>query len=320
MTARNEILAEVVRTLAMAGFDVNGPEMVSNPMFDIIARRDSTLLLVKVLTNIDSMDDSRARLLKNIGRMLDATPLIIGVKTCSKKLEDGVVYTRYGVGIITPGTLYDYLIEGIPPLVFSLPGGYYVKIDGDMLREIRTKKGISLAALAEKIGVSVRTVQLYEQGMSPSVDVALSLEEVLGEGIAVPIDPFTPLYDENEDFEFDVSSLSDFQRAIINKLADVGYQIIPVAKCPFDSVGKGTRTKLVSGIRSTTRKTELKRAATTISIISRVAESDGVIFLSHRASDMPLSVKGMAIVGRNEIEDVTSEEEIIEIIRKRIYY
>lgn len=49
------------------------------------------------------------------------------------------------------------------------------------LQEFRMRAGLSQSGLAEKSGVSVRTLQEYEQGkMVPSIDKAAKLAQALG--------------------------------------------------------------------------------------------------------------------------------------------
>ena len=73
---------------------------------------------------------------------------------------------------------------GIDVLVATKGGdvgrsGSTVNIDGDMLSQARKDQGLSLAELSRKVGVSPRTIQMYEGGMSASVEVACAIEDIL---------------------------------------------------------------------------------------------------------------------------------------------
>jgi putative transcriptional regulator len=96
---------------------------------------------------------------------------------------------RYDIPAVNVQTLYDYFVENVPPLVSAAPGGLYVSIDGDVLKEARTKQAMSLGTLASELGVSRRTISKYEEGgMDASIDVVQHLEELLDVALAKSID------------------------------------------------------------------------------------------------------------------------------------
>lgn len=325
MKSRLEAITLIAEAMKRAGFYLAEDKFVANPIFDIVARRDNTLLLIKVLTNIDSMDRGRAAVLKNISSALGAIPLIIGNRSCSKPLDDGVVYLRYGISLITPASMIEYVLEDEAPMVFSGHGGYYARIDSEKLHEARVRNNISLSYLAGKVGVSVRTIQMYENGMCPSIDIAIDLEDLLGEPIVEPIDPFKQVDTDNQEDTVDDAILwgdqfSDMHRAIYAMLSSIGYNVVPVSKCPFDAVGKDYTNdmRLVGGIRYAEEgRSELKRSARVISTISHITEANGVIFISRHVKSIPLNMEGMPIIGMDEISDELSGEDILEMIFSR---
>ena len=65
--------------------------------FDLVARKDEQLILVKILSNIDALTEEDALALQMVAHFFNATPLIIGNKTRRGELDSGVVYKRYGV-------------------------------------------------------------------------------------------------------------------------------------------------------------------------------------------------------------------------------
>ena len=145
--------------------------------FDLIARNDGTLLVIKVVSHIDSVSEEAAFDLELISRLLGGIPLIVGERARDAELERGAVYVRYGIYAVSPSTLYDYFVEKIPPLVYASPGGLYVNIDGDALKDIREKRNMSLGDLGNVLGVSRRTISKYESGIGTTLDVAIRIEE-----------------------------------------------------------------------------------------------------------------------------------------------
>lgn len=178
----------VTSVMITAGFDVSERFTLRPRSFDLIARNDGTLLVIKVVSHIDSVSEDAAFNLDLISRLLGGIPLIIGERARDAELERGAVYVRYGINAVSPATLYDYFVEKIPPLVYASPGGLYVNIDGDALRDLREKRNMSLGDLGTVLGVSRRTISKYESGMGTTLDVAIRIEEFFDTGVVESID------------------------------------------------------------------------------------------------------------------------------------
>ncbi|HOI58841.1 MULTISPECIES: transcriptional regulator [unclassified Methanoculleus] len=168
----------VISIMLLAGFDVSERCNIRPRSFDLIAKKSDTLVIIKVAPHIDGVSADIARDLNLIARHLQATPLIVGERARDTELERGVVYIRYGLFALSPETLYDYFAEGLSPMVYASPGGLYVKIKGDLLREVRERSRMSLGDLASHLGVSRRTISKYESGMGTTLDIAIRLEEL----------------------------------------------------------------------------------------------------------------------------------------------
>ncbi len=168
----------VISIMLLANFDVSERCNIRPRSFDLIVKRGDNLVIIKVASHIDSVSADIAWDLNLIARHLEATPLIVGERARDTDLERGVVYIRYGLFALSPETLYDYFVEGLSPMVYASPGGLYVKIKGDLLREVRERSRMSLGDLASQLGVSRRTISKYEGGMGTTLDVAIKLEEL----------------------------------------------------------------------------------------------------------------------------------------------
>ena len=114
----------------------------------------------------------------------------MGEASGSAELDPGVVYTRYGVPIVTEETLGEYLDKGLPPFLYASPGGIFARISGDRLRELRNQRGLSLGTLAGIAGVSRRAIQLYEEGAGAEITIVERMEAFLGEPLVAPITIF----------------------------------------------------------------------------------------------------------------------------------
>ncbi len=310
---REDAILTIRQLLQKAGFFVSDPHNIRSISFDLIARRDSSLLIIKVLSNVDSLTRVQGDELKSIASSLDAAPLIIGIRAGTGPIEEGAIYSRFDIPIINIQTLYDYLIEGVPPLVFAAPGGFYVNLDGEAIRRARAERGISLGTLAEIAGVSRKTIQMYESGMGAMIDVAVRLEDFLQEPIVLPIDPFDyhPV-PETPAVEREIEGL---EREIFELLDGMGYAVLPVKRCPFEAVTtlENGDLFLITGVSETNRN--LARKARVIVNISRVAEKDTVIFIEHVRSRT--NIEGAPLIGQDEIETASDPDIIIDLISER---
>jgi putative transcriptional regulator len=99
--------------------------------------------IIKVVSHIDSVSEETAYDLDHIARYLKGSPLIIGERARDTELERGAVYVRYGIYAVSVATLYDTVVEHIPPLIYASPGGLYININGEVLREEREKRNLS---------------------------------------------------------------------------------------------------------------------------------------------------------------------------------
>ena len=178
----------VTSVMISAGFEVSEKFTLRPRSFDLIARNNGTLLVIKVVDHIDSVSEEAAFDLDVIAEHLGGVPLIVGERAREAELERGAVYVRYGIYAISIATLYDYFVEKIPPLVYASPGGLYVNINGDALRDLRERRSMSLGDLGQVLGVSRRTISKYESGMGTTLEVAIRIEEYFNTGVVESID------------------------------------------------------------------------------------------------------------------------------------
>ncbi len=308
---RQTLINEVRETLSKSGFYVS--DECSALSFDFVSRRDNLLLLVKVLINVDSFSRSAANELKTLAKFLEASSIIVGKKTGSGEIEDDVIYLRHGIPIISAKTLENTLLEGIPPFVYAAPGGFYVNIDGDMIKKMRGKRKISLGILAEIAGVSRRAIQMYEDGMSAMVDAASRLEEFLDESIILPLDPFVYGHDEETFSEkLTIKGFDDFEKNVFTMLNRIGYKVVPVMKCPFNALTKDKKTLILTGVEKYDK--QLIKKAGAVMNISKVTEKHSVFFVK---SSEKQNLGGVPLIKISELKKADDPESIVELILER---
>ena len=233
---RIELFKDIREILNNAGFYVSDLCSMRPVGFDLVARRDNSLLIIKVLTNIDALSEEVAKELRVLSILLKGCPLLIGERSGTGFLENDVVYDRFGIQAITSETLRNHLLEGIPLKIYAGPGGFYVNLDREKLVKLRQEQNISLGSFARSVKVSRRTVRMYEDGMNARAEIATRIEELLGDNVTTSIDILKTQSTKQTEFETtrrDTEQIREFQKEIFTILKQVGYEIIPMERCPF---------------------------------------------------------------------------------------
>ncbi len=320
-TDRESGLRGVKRLLERAGFYLFDLHQVRPTPFDLIARRDSTLLLIKVLKNVDALDPQDAARLRTLAEALGAVPLVIGRATGMRTLQDSVLYSRHGVPILSLPGLEEYLLRGVPPFLFSSPGGQYVRIDGKALRRAREARSISLGAAADIAGVSRRTIQLYEQGGGAEAEVVARLEAFLQVPLAAALDPFEEgtafLYRESdEEPDPDRPAGTPVPAQVVSDLDDNGWEVTLTIRTPFDALAREGRPQsrdiLVMGVGPIEGA---PRRSLLLGQISRVAEGISVFLVPDRRTRT--DVEGVPLVTYQELRRHADPQELRELLRER---
>lgn len=310
---REDVLGEVRQLLARTGFFSPEARLFASPVFDVVARRDASLVVVKCLLNGDALTREAAGQLLQVASMLRGSPLVVAARSSRGALEDGVVYLRHGTPLVSLKTVRNFLLEGVPPVAFAGPGGYFVPVDSGALRRARQARRLSLEALAREAGVSRRAIQLYEEGMSAAVEAADRLERFFGESITYAIDPFTYRLLEREPGSPASSPQDDFEAYVLKALEGMGYKVLQAARCPFDALVERPGSRILSGIES--HQAAVPGRARTLAAIARVAETDAVMFVPREMKTE--TIGGTPVVTRRELQLAESGDSIIEIIKQR---
>lgn len=300
--------------MVRAGFCVSEPMDPWTAVFDLVARRDDTLLIVKVYTNVDRLQSGGAIELRALSAALKAAPLVIGMHTSRSPLEAGVLYLRHSVPIMTLDTLSDHLMDGVPPFIYAGPGGKYVDVDGDVLARVRNERNLSLSELADAAGVSRRSVQMYEQGMAAQVDTAMRLEEFLGIPLVRALDPFTTSPDLDQ-IRTQISELQEIEQEVFGRLETLGYNVLPTMGCPFNALSSTKEYVFLTGVKAGRPDLNTKVRARVIAQISRVAEQDGVLILERQVEAQ--AIGGTPVISRAELDRLDDPEDILRIIQER---
>jgi len=299
-----ELLAEhVVEVLTQAGFSVSDRCYLRPRSFDLAARKGEMLLLLKILSNIDGLNERTALEIRRLANYLLGYPILVGEKTRDQYLERGAVYFRYEIPTISPPTLADCLIDGDLPLVYAAHGGLYVHIDGSKMRGLRLKFGISLGSLASELGVSRRTVSKYEtEGMDTSIDVALRLDDIFQEELIIPVNPF-----ESRELDEHPERVTD---KILIRLLDIGFQVFPTSQAPFNAITRDEELVVLTGVSKFS--TSMFKKARLMSNLSSVAGTHSAVIIDGESKVE--CIEETAIIEKRELERIDEPGEFEDLV------
>ena len=311
--SRSALVGNVTAMLEDAGFLVSERCAVRPKSFDVAARRGETLLLVKILGNIDAFDGTTGMEMRRLGTYLEATPLVIGLRTRDEELKPSVMYLRHGVPVLSPDTALELFVEDVPPMVYAAPGGLYVNIDGNVLADERERRDWSLGQLASELGVSRRTVSKYEDGMNASVEVAARMEDLLDAPLANPVDVLGGAEAVRDTDETPDSPDVD-DEALVAVLTRVGFDVHPTTRAPFKTVSEDTEgaENVLTGHSAFTRTAE--KRARIMSSLGAVTRTRSVYVVDHATRD---AVESTALIEREEISAIDDPEDLRDLIRER---
>jgi putative transcriptional regulator len=304
----NEKSVETV--LKEAGFTVSQRCCSRPSCFDFAARKNRTLVFIKIQQDIGNVSPSDPQELTVMSERVSASSLLISEKVREKPLEDDTVYSRYNILAVTRKTFENIVLRKIYPLIQAGPGGYYVEIDAEAIKRRRQELGLSIGELAQMMGTSRRTVYGYERGMAKaSVSAAYSLICILGIPVAKPMNLFKESNNQPKRL------LTTAKRAITkNKLLQkifkklARYNIAAFKKAPFDfiiDVQEG-KMKIIGGV-VTNKERELGRRVNEILSVSRVVQAHPILITE---GQKPLN-KDILCIHYEEFSKIRDPEDLI---------
>jgi putative transcriptional regulator len=263
--------------------------------FDVAAKKDS-LLLLKILLNIDSFQREQAKNLKIVSNNLDAYPFLIGIQTNREKLQYGIVYERFETPTVSLRTFEDFIVNSIFPTIYRDRGGLYVEIDSTILREVRKKKGLSQRELAESVGINKKVIFEHEKKqLRMLLEIAGNLEKVLNKRIIKPIDVFK----KYEEHGFPEDHLESGVKKNLEKL---GFKTDFVKQAPLDVFAR-EKTTVLSDIEMNRRK--IIRHAAILKDFVNLVKKPAIIITENTRNEELL---GIPIIERKKLEDINKKE------------
>lgn len=302
--SQQKLLQMVISVLIMGEYQISERCDMRPRSFDLIARQDKKPLVIKVVAHIDSVTEEVAHDLALIARCLKGTPLIVGERARDTELERGAIYLRYGIVAVNVSTLYDYLVDRVPPLVYASPGGLYVNINGELLRELREQQQMSLGDLAHVLGVSRRTISKYESGMGTTLDIAVRIEEIFDTAVVEAIDLLS--------YESPVGHRTPAPSGSVpSDLERMGLRLHAMQRAPFQALAEFHEELILTGYGPAQK---IVRRAALIGNISEIANTRAMCIITDY--NKKKKVGKTLIIGENQLHSLENGSELIELIDK----
>jgi putative transcriptional regulator len=320
---RDQVLVEITELLSNHGFETSN--IYDRSCFDMIARRELILLLLKVLINVDGFSSQQALEIKRLAKTFLASPLIVGFKSKTEPLEEDVVYERHGIPVVAPETLRNMVADEVYPEVLADRGGYFVNIDGEILKEVRERENLSLKDLADVAHVSRETIYKYEHGMVRAYpETAMLLESILNIKITLDIDLFKTPEQGTELLDSETASETENAHQEIPKepkeLIKLGFGVVPTYRTPFDAISQSNNRKekeniLLTNLEKNRNQQVLKKMALNVKDLSDITKKEAVFIMESRR--VVECIEGIPAVNTQEICEMENCREFIRLLKER---
>jgi putative transcriptional regulator len=267
---RPSILEKVSIYLLKKGFTIKS---LTRTAFDILARKETRILLIKVLEDANSISEEYAKQMNHIASYIGASPLIIAEKAGSG-LFDNIVYLRFGIHTLNYNT-FKNSVDNKFPFIISDHAGPTARIIGDKIKKIREQQGISLGDISRKIGVSKKMIQKYEKGEADvTANKALKIYNIFGHSV----------FDKINIFETPSKEAHELKSDIGKKYSNLGFEAIDTKKVPFDVIAKKEKEIVLTEISDKTNP-HLKP-------LSRLLDADRLtIYKKNKPKNIPALTK-----------------------------
>lgn len=294
MLTKNILEKNIIKMLENSNFST----FIYHGCFDIAAKKRK-MLFIKILKNIDSLQEEHVLNLKVLAKNFDAFPLLVGIQTNREKIENNIIYNRFGIYTITPKTLENILSAKFPKL-FRYRGGLFVNIYPQKLKNARLKKNITQKELGKKIHVTKKCIYEHEnKNIKIYYKLAKKLENILDKEIIKPIKLESQIIISKFPEEKNI-----FEKAVLEELKRIGFETTLINKSPFDIFAQKNE-KILTSVEE-----------------NNIQNLDKLLRFSEFSNSYPLLVKKKKIeccvkcVEKKQLEKFEDSEELIEFLKE----
>ena len=319
---RDHVLIEINDLLSNHGFETSN--IYDRSCFDMVARKELELLLLKILINIDGFTGNQAEEIKKVADTFLASPLVVGIKSKNEYLEEDVIYERHGIHVIARETLRNMVVDHIYPEVFADRGGYYVQMDGEIIKQVRETQNISRKDLADKAHVSKETIYKYERGMVRAFpETAMMLESILNMKITLSVNLLSIPENGRKNDNSEIKTKPEIPIENQANLQNLGFGVISTSRTPFDALAKKESEKkhikndstVITNLEKNRNQQALKKMAINVKDLSGITGTDAVFLLEGKKSLK--CIEGVPVVHNWEIKEMENSKEFLRLVRER---
>jgi predicted transcriptional regulator len=298
------LVKKVVNSLLKRDYEV----LLSHGCFDIAAKRadrkQKQLMLVKVLINIDGLDQQQAMNLRTVSYFMSAHPFVVSMKNNREFLDKKTIYNRFGLPVVTP-ELFESILEEEAYAIQSAKGRHTVEIDTNALREKRKELQFTLEELAALVGISKKAMyEIEADRVNPTEKTVKKLEITLKTELK---DTYKPKVAE----ETRLKPVNTFQSKVSRELKRIGIDNSPVQSAPVEIVGK-EKYSVITGLSKNSVK--MRREAPTVKKLSGIFSSSA-FFVAKKTKEH--EVEGVPVLLEDELPEVESAKELKKLIEEK---
>ena len=279
---KETLLDKVNIFLLKKGFTIKN---LTRTCFDILARRNEQILLIKVLEDANSITSQYSEEMISVASYINASPLMIAEKA-GAKLEENIVYSRFDIYTLNFNT-FENCVNNKFPFIKRSQAGLTASLAGRKLKQKREELGYSLNSLSKKLGVTSRMIMKYEnENAEITVNRAMKLYDLFGHQVFNEVNVFTKSSNPESKFETEVS----------RKYIELGFDATETKKTPFDIIAKKDDEIILTEVSD--------KVNPQMQSLSKLLEVDNlVIFNKKKPKNIPSMTKKdfMEFEGANEL-------------------
>jgi len=285
---KQTLLDKVNIFLLKKGFTIKN---LTRTCFDVLARRNGQILLVKVLEDANSISRQYTEEMIAVASYINASPLIIAEKA-GNKLEENIVYSRFDIYTLNFNTFLN-CINNRFPFIKRSQAGLTASVVGRKLREKREELGYSLNALSKKLGVTSRMIIKYENENSEvTINRAMKIYDLFGENVFNEVNVFMQQKELESKFETEVS----------RKYVELGFDATETKKTPFDIIARKDEELILTEVSDNVNSQ--------MQSLSKLLEADNlVIFNKKKPKNIPSMTK-------EEFMDFDKANELVRFLKE----
>lgn len=285
---KQTLLDKVNIFLLKRGFTIKN---LTRTCFDILARKNGQILLIKVLEDANSITREYTQEMISVASYIEASPLILAEKAGSA-LEDNIVYTRFDIYTLNFGTFINCLNNKFPFIKRS-HAGLTASVVGEKLKKRREELGYSLNSLSKKIGVTSRMMMKYENENSEiTINRAKKLYDIFGHQVFNEVDVFSqqnPVVGKSE-------------TPVSKKYVELGFDAAETKKTPFDIIAKKGNEIILTEVSD--------KVNPQMQSLSKLLEADNLVIFNKKKP------KNIPSVTKKEFMDFDEANELVKFLKE----